>query len=255
MAIQTHKRAPGTPTWMHLMTPDLEAAKQFYRQLFGWTYLDTGPDFGHYHFARARDHDAAGLAGMQPDDQMPSAWTIYLASDDVAADAARVADLGGQVMVPPMEVGDTGSMAICVDPTGAVFGLWQAGRHTGASIVNEPGAMTWFEVNTPNAEAARNFYNQLFGLTAHKMEGMDYYTLHRGDETLFGVLQMDENWQGIPPHWMGYFAVDDTDASLKRLQEADGSVRVPPFDTPYGRMAVVADPFGATFSIIQLTKM
>jgi hypothetical protein len=236
---------------MGLSTPDLEAAKTFYRQLFGWDYVDLGPEFGHYHFALAGGRNATGLGLIDPNTPAPPAWTIFLASDDAAADTVRISAMGGQVIAPVMAVGDSGMMAVCVDPTGAVFGLWQTNTMIGASVENEHGAMTWWEVNTRDSAADCEFYGQLFGLTAHKMEGMEYFTLQRGEQMVCGVLQMDANWEGIPPHWMGYFAVDDTEAAIARAATAGGKLMVPAFDTPYGRMAVLADPFGATFSVIQ----
>jgi predicted enzyme related to lactoylglutathione lyase len=236
---------------MDLSTPDVEAAKKFYRQIFGWEYQDTGQAFGHYNMAQTQQHNAAGMAQMDAGAQMPSAWTIYFSSNDAAADVQRVKALGGQVLMDAMAVGDTGAMAICTDPTGAVFGLWQAKEHIGASIVGDHGSMAWWEVNTRELAAARDFYSALFDLTPHKMEGMEYYTLHRGEQMVCGVLQMDENWEGIPPHWMGYFAIDNTDAATEQATAAGGHVLVAPFDMPYGRMAVLSDPFGAAFSIVQ----
>ncbi len=256
MTTRTTKRPAGEPTWLDLATPNLEGAKAFYQQLFGWDYVDTGADFGHYNMAMSQGRNAAGIGPIwPPDSPQPSAWTIYFASDDAAADTAQVKALGGQVLVEPMQIADSGAMAICVDPTGAVFGLWQADQHIGAAVENEHGAMSWREVNTRDAAAAQTFYAQLLHLTANKvaMEGVDYYyVLQRGDAMLAGILQMDDNWKGIPPHWMGYFAVDNTDATIERAVATGGKVHIPAFDMPYGRMAVLADPFGASFSVVQL---
>lgn len=252
MTTRTTKRNPGEPTWMDLATPDLAVATEFYRQIFGWSYIDTGPDFGHYHMAMKDGHNAAGMGPLQPEAQMPSAWTIYFSTDDTAADAARVQALGGQVLVDTMPIGDSGKMVICADPTGAVFGLWEAQNHIGAGIDGEHGAMTWWEVNTRDSAAACDFYGKLFNLTPHKMEGQDYFILQRDGQMVCGVLQMDANWEGIPPHWMGYFAVDNTDAALAQVTAAGGRVAVPAFDMAYGRMAVIADPGGAHVSIVQL---
>ena len=108
MTTRTTKRTPGEPTWMDLATPDVEGAKEFYRQIFGWDYLDTGAEFGHYNFALAQGRNAVGLGPMQPGSPMPSAWTIYFSTDDAAADTARVKALGGQVIVDPMVIGDSG---------------------------------------------------------------------------------------------------------------------------------------------------
>jgi len=253
MTTRTTKRPAGEPTWMDLATPDLEVAKKFYGEIFGWSFVDTGPDFAHYHFAQSQGRNAAGIGPIWPPDSgQPSAWTIYIASDDAAADAERVKALGGQVLVEPMAIADSGVMAVCADPTGPVFGLWQAINHIGSGVENEHGAMTWSEVNTRDSAAARDFYSTLSNATPHKMEEVDYYYIvQRGDDMLYGILQMDHHWEGIPPHWMGYFAVDNTDATIERAIAAGGKLQVPAFDMQYGRMAVLSDPAGANFSIVQ----
>lgn len=252
MTTRTTKRTAGEPTWLDLSTPDLEVAKDFYRQVFGWDYVDTGADFGHYHFAQTQARNVAGVGPIwPPDSPMPSVWTIYFASDDAAGDAARVKALGGQVITEPMAISDSGVMAICADPTGAVFGLWQAINHIGSAVEYEHGSMAWCEVNTRDSAAACDFYGSLLNASANKMEGMDYHIMQRGEMMLCGVLQMDANWEGIPPHWMGYFAVDHTDSTIERAVAVGGKLMVPAFDTAYGRMAVLSDPAGATFSIVQ----
>lgn len=255
MSTRMTKLPAGEPTWYDLATPDLTVATAFYKEVFGWTYVNTGPDFGNYHFAQSDGRNVAGIGPIfPPDSPQPSAWTVYFASEDAAKDCERVKELGGQVLVEPMVISDSGSMAICMDPTGAAFGFWQADQHIGSGAANEHGAMTWCEVNTRDSDTARDFYTQLLNATAHKMDEMTYYTLHHGDDALAGILQMDENWEGIPPHWMAYFAVDNTDAAVERATAAGGQVRVKPFDMPYGRMAVLSDPAGATFSIVQLPQ-
>jgi uncharacterized protein len=251
MTTQTAKREAGQPIWFDLITPDLEQAKQFYRKIFGWDYVDSGENFGHYNLALAQGRNAAGIVPMQPSAEMPPNWTLYFSSDDAAADTKRVQELGGQVLSEAMVVGDLGSMAICADPTGAVFGLWQAGNHTGFEVEGEHGSMAWCEVNTPDSTAACDFYSKLFNLTPHRMEGdTEYYTMQRGDQMICGILQMDARWEGIPPHWMNYFYVDNTDATIEKAAAAGGTVMVPAFDMPYGRMAVLSDPGSATFSIV-----
>ena len=103
-----------------------------------------------------------------------------------------------------------------------------------------------------SARETIDFYGKLFNLTPQKMEGMDYFILQQGEQMVCGVLQMDANWEEMPPHWMGYFAVDNTDAALERVSAAGGKIMVPAFDMSYGRMAVIADPAGAVVSIVQL---
>lgn len=241
---------PGTPCWFDLMTPDPEAAAAFYAQVLGWGYTpDSGPEMGNYRMALARGKVAAGLGTTQ--EGMPAVWSVYFATPDVDAFAARVEALGGKVIDAPMNVGDAGRMAIFSDPTGSVFGAWQAGQHAGAEIVDVHGAMCWCEVNTWRSKEAAAFFGELLGARVEKMEGMEYYTLAVGPEPECGVLQMTAEWDGMQPAWMVYFAVDSADAAAKAIDAAGGKVMHGPFDTPHGRLVVSMDPFGAPFSVMQ----
>lgn len=238
----------GTPTWFDLTTPDAAKAHAFYTELFGWSYNVSGPELGYYAMAQLDGKNVAGLGPPAPDSNMPSVWSVYLASDDIQADIAKIKQLGGQLLFEPMQVPDQGTMVMATDPTGAAFGLWQSGKHVGAEIAEVPGSMVWCEVNSRDAVKARDFYCALFGLTWSSMPGMEYYTLQRGEANLAGVLQMDQNWhESIPAHWIPYFAVANTDEAIKVALEHGGKVRVEPFDTPFGRIAWIEDPFGAVF--------
>jgi hypothetical protein len=242
------------------MTPDLEKARMFYGALFGWKF-DVGPaETGYYTMCKVGGRNVAGMGQQPKDAPNPPSWNVYFAVENVDATCARIKEHGGQVVMGPMDVMEEGRLAFCADPTGAHFGLWQPRRHGGAQVVDQHGAMTWHEVNTRQGERARDFYTAVFGLEPRKMDGMVYWTLHKGQKAFAGVLQMNEQWPShvpphIPPHWMNYFAVDDTDAAVKKVGELGGKVQVPPLDTPYGRMAVVSDPGGATFALIKLSAM
>ncbi len=235
------------------MTNDLEEARQFCGGLFDWSF-DIGPEqMGSYTMCRSHGRNAAGMGKMPADAPFPPSWNVYFSVESVDDTLAKIKEAGGQLIVEPMDIPLAGRMAFCVDPTGAAFGLWQPREHKGAAVVDEPGSMTWCEVNTRSGENARDFYATVFGLDPHKMEGMDYWTLHTGDKTAAGVMQMDARWPAeVPPHWMAYFAVVDADTSANKVIELGGTVKVPPFDTPYGRICVVSDPSGAVFSILAL---
>lgn len=248
------KHVPGTVCWVDLMASDAEKARAFYGAVFGWKFEVGGPETGHYAMATVDGRNVCGIGSMPPGTQMPSVWSTYFETADVDASIAKAKELGGNVVMGPMDVMDAGRLAFMVDSTGAHFGLWQSKAHTGAQIVDEPNAMCWREVNTPDAAKAIDFYSKLFGLEPKKLEGdMQYWTLHKGPTTVGGVLQMTKEWEGVPPHWMNYFAVDDTDAAIQKIRAAGGKVSVPPFDTPYGRMSVVNDPNGAVFTVIKMT--
>ncbi|EYB67538.1 hypothetical protein DEIPH_ctg037orf0023 [Deinococcus phoenicis] len=257
MPVQTH-HAAGTCAWYDLTTEKPEETKRFYSDLFGWTFEDQGPDFGHYHMVRQNGHPVAGFMPKAPEmAQMPSAWTVYYTSADAQADAQRIRELGGQILSEPMQVGPLGHMLVATDPTGAVFGLWQPLAFQGSELENEHGSMTWQEVKTRDADRARDFYTQLFGATSEPMPGgTTYHILKQGKGNVGGIMQMDgEHWpDSVPAHWLPYFDVNDLQRAVKVAGESGGSVRVPPFDTPYGQMAVLADPDGAAFSVVQVNR-
>ena len=159
------------------------------------------------------------------------------------------------VVVPPMRVMDAGSLAFLVDPVGAHFALWQPGEHHGAQRVNEHGALSWNELVTAEVERAEAFYGELLGWTfeAMPMPEMDYTVIKNGERDNGGIMPMvGPQWEGVPPHWMTYFGVDDCDAAAAKAAATGGKVMVPPTDIPPGRFAVLQDPHGGTFTVIEL---
>jgi predicted enzyme related to lactoylglutathione lyase len=249
--------APGTPNWVDLGSPDIEASAAFYSGLLGWQVPESEnvEQTGGY---RRATKDGADVAGMMPlmQEGQPPAWTTYVSVADADATAAAVKEGGGSVMAEPMDVMGLGKMAIFGDPTGAVFGIWQPGTFSGAGRVNEPGAIAWNELNTRDPEAAKAFYGAVFGwgFDDHDMGEMGTYTeLKVGSDSVGGLLDMrgrvpDE----VPPHWLTYFAVEDTDAAVEKAKSSGGGVAFGPIDIPAGRFAVVHDPAGAMFCVIKL---
>ena len=245
--------ANGTPTWVDLMTPDPEGARKFYGQLFGWVFDVGGPESGHYTMCKVRGKNAAGLGQMPKDAKFPSAWTTYFSTDNVDAAAKRVRDNGGNLMMEPMDVMTAGRMAIAIDPTGGAFGFWQPREHKGAQARGEHGAMAWHELMTRDLGKARDFYAKVLEVEMSKMDApMEYYVGKKNDEMHFGLMAFPpEVPKEIPTHWLNYFRVDNTDASLAQLPKLGGKVLNPAMDSPYGRWAIVSDPFGASFAVIQ----
>lgn len=246
--------ATGTPCWVDLATPDPDDAVRFYTTVFGWGHetLPTSTGEPYHMFTKAGAHVAACMRQMPEAAAQgaPAAWTTYLAgdADDVAV---RAPAAGGQVLVAPFDVDGSGRMAIIAEPGGAVFGVWQARAHRGAQIVGEPGALVWNECNTSDLAATARFLEQVFGVETADLPDFPtgYRTFSVGGEARGGILQMTAEWEGIPPHWMTYFGVDDTDAACAAIADAGGKVSIPPFDSTFGRMAVVDDPQGAVFMV------
>jgi predicted enzyme related to lactoylglutathione lyase len=251
--------APGTPSWVDVSVPDPGAAADFYSAIFGWEVHETGDpeETGGYRMATLRDKYVAGIGPIQGEGQPPS-WMTYVSTDDADATAAKVKEAGGTVFAEPFDVMDVGRMAVFADPTGAVFAVWQPKQHPGAQLVNETGTFGWNELNTRDPEAAKAFYGAVFGWRGEKFDmngGPDYAIWHIGDEEggIGGMIDMrgsvpDE----VPPHWLVYFSVDDTDATVAQVKERGGDVAFGPEEIPnVGRFAVLTDQQGAHFAVIK----
>ena len=245
----------GVPCWVHLTVPDVPAAQAFYSAVLGWTFPEPDDDADGYVMAQVDGADVAGL-GPTPQAGIPAAWTLYLATDDADATAAAVGAAGGTMLLPPGDVGPAGRMFVAADPTGAVFGGWQAGGHIGAQLHSEPGGLVWEDLRSPDPDTARAFYTAVFGFETRELEmaGPDYTTFGLpggGDAPLGGMGGMVGAPEGTPPHWLVYFGVADTDAAVAAGEAAGGTRTGEPHDSPFGRMGYLRDPFGASFVVIE----
>ena len=251
--------AAGTPSWVDLGTPDIDAAVEFYSGLFGWEVPESEnvEQTGGYRRATKNGADVAGMMPLMQEGQ-PPAWTTYVSVDDADAVAAAVKEAGGSVMAEPMDVMDLGRMAIFADPTGAAFGIWQPGTFPGAGLVNEAGALAWNELGTRDPGAAKTFYAAVFGweFEDQDMGEMGTYTILKlGEDQIGGLMDISGRVPDeVPAHWLTYFAVADTDAAVETVKGSGGDVRFGPIDIPAGRFAVVADPAGAVFAVIQMPE-
>jgi uncharacterized protein len=265
---------PGVPCWIDTSQPDPEAAVEFYRGLFGWEVENVMPpgSEGKYFVGRIRGGDVAAV-GSIPEGAPPMAmWNTYVWVDSADETASKVRDAGGNVLTEPFDVMKAGRMAVCADPEGAVFMAWQAKEHKGAQIVNEHGSLNFNDLNTRNVKGAKDFYGAVFGWKTLKLPGgFEMWTLPGyGDhleasdpdlrkrnaefgapagfvDVVASIVPLADDQADLPPHWNVTFAVDDADAAAAKATELGGKVIAPPFDAPWVRMTVIADPQGATF--------
>jgi len=242
--------------WVELATSDPSAAKSFYSAAFGWELADMDMPMGKYTMATIGGKSVCGMM-LLPEEakQMgaPPHWLSYVATSDVAASLAKVAELGGTKLAGPMDIGP-GSMAVVADPSGGVFAFWQPKQSMGAWLYREPNALCWNELLTTNVDAAGKFYSTLFGWKPEAMpmpEGT-YTVFKKGEEGVAGMMAMPPMAAGAPSAWFPYFAVQSTDGFIEKVTKLGAKVQVPPQDVPnVGRFAVLVDPQGATFAVLQ----
>lgn len=253
--MEVDKFEPGIPGWVDLGTPDLDAARAFYSALFGWDIPPGPEEAGGYSVAMMRGRATAGFGpSMNPG---PPTWSTYVIVDSADDIAKKVANAGGMAFVEPMDVLDAGRMAVFADPRGAVFSVWQPNAMPGAGIVNEPNSYSWSELVTSDVNASKDFYGKIFGWGADTQDAgpMGTYTEWKvGDASVGGMLPRPPVLPAeVPDHWAVYFSVADINAATAKVKELGGAVHMGPMEVQPGTLAMVADPLGAVFNVIQLS--
>jgi predicted enzyme related to lactoylglutathione lyase len=251
----------GAPNWIDLATSDVERAQEFYGTVFGWTFEGSGPEYGGYVTALSDGRPVAGLMQNDPQWNAPDGWTTYLHTADVKASIAAAIAAGAVACVEPaepMEIKDKGWMGMLSDPAGGFFGLWQPGGHRGFEVVGEQGAPIYFQLTTRDYAGSLDFYRQVFGWQTNTVSDTDefrYSTATFDGDALLGVMDgaaflPDEQ----PSSWTFFLGADDVDKTVQMVLDNGGSVVRAAEDTPYGRLAAVADPTGAGFNLSSLTQ-
>lgn len=244
-----------TFSWVDVATPDPEAGKAFYCNLFGWTFTDEpAGDAGTYTMLSLDGKTVAGLSGMPPgQSNQHGYWTSYVTTYDIDATSTRVSDLGGTLLAPPFDVMDSGRMALLLDPTGAFSAMWEPKNHIGAAIVNQPNSFGWNELLTTDKDAAIRFYSALYGWEFTHNEESGYTEIMNNGRAAGGMLQITAEMGDFPSNWMVYFMVEDVDETIAKAQELGGGTMMPPFNAPgTGRIAMLRDPQGISFYVIRL---
>jgi uncharacterized protein len=243
------------PAWVDLSSSDAAASRDFYARLFGWQ-VEVNPDplYGGYALAKLDGKDVGGI-GPKMDPNAPTAWNLYIGTDDIDDLAKRVTAGGGVVAAPPFDVGDQGRMAVFQDPSGAFISAWQGTRMGGfqTEVANSFG---WAELNARGVEKALPFYTQLFGWTTKSSEmgeGQPPYNEFQLDgQSVAGAWEMSPMVPPqVPSYWQIYFTVDDVDAAYQKALVEGATEMLSPQDFPGGRFAIVSDPQGASFGLLK----
>jgi uncharacterized protein len=243
---------PGTPCWVDLSTDDVAASGTFYATLFGWEVdaIDD-PDAGGYTML-VKDGKQVAALGPKQDPSQPTAWTIYVSTDDADKTAEVVQSAGGTVILAPFDVLRAGRMAIVADPAGGVIALWQATGMKGAGIVDEPGSFSWAELNSRDTAKA-----EAFGWTAttSEMGDMRYTEFKSGDKSVAGMMAVNPGMPAeVPSYWMPYFEAADIDAKFGEATALGAATMVEPQSMPQLKFAILRDPQGATFGLLQMDR-
>ncbi len=249
--------AHGTPCWVSLVAHDLEGAEAFYGALLGWEFTPGPTELGCYVRATLRGAKVAGIGTAPNEPGRPAEWTTYFAVDSADLASERVRECGGTVAVGPLRSEGAGRLAVAADLSGAFFGLWEGQEHLGWEVVGEPGAPVWNELVTNDEPLAAAFYGSVLGRSVVAADpsavrrGEEEATLRVDGHRVAGLRQSTDLREG-PPRWRVYFAVTDTDLTVRQAIALGGLALVEPHDTPYGRVARLADPQGGRFSVVQL---
>jgi uncharacterized protein len=266
----------GVPCWVDTMQPDPEAAKEFYGELFGWTFENRAPADapGPYYAAKRHGLDVAAIGGPTDGATAPS-WNTYTAVADADQTTERVRAAGGTVLTEPTVIPEAGRLATFADAQGAVFSAWEAGAFIGAQLVNEPGSWNFSELHTRATADAARFYRDVFGwdvlsfgmgdtqYTFFTLDGYGDFLAHdnpavRENQEASGapggfadavawLIDSSSEPEATPAHWSVTFAVDDADGAAATADRLGGKVLVPPFDAEPVRMTILSDPQGAIF--------
>ncbi|MFJ7336722.1 VOC family protein [Streptomyces sp. NPDC101116] len=248
------RHVPGAPCWVSLMVHGPDATEEFYGALFGWEFRPGPQQLGPYVRALLDEREVAGIGRLPPDRHLPIAWTPYFASENADLTAETVRSRGGTIGVGPLDAADAGRLAIGSDPSGAVFGIWQAATHLGTAVAGVPGTPAWNELLTFKSAGVAKFYRTVFGYEEEPVVSadIDYVSLHLDGEPVASIRGLGH---ALPrdrgPHWVTYFQVADADDASEHLVRLGGQVLEPVHDTAHGRVVKVADPEGARFALLQ----
>lgn len=241
---------PGAFCWVDLAAADPDAAGAFYAAVLGWEIGPSGgPETADYRQALV---DGSPVAGIYRGARELPSWNSYVSVEDADATAARAVELGATVEAGPFDVMDLGRSALIRDPQGADVAIWQPGTMAGAALVNDVGALTLNQLNTPDPAGAEAFYTALFGWEIAQVieDPFPYWGIRNADWLNGGMMGLQPG-NPAPPHWLPYFTVEDVDAADASIVDAGGTVVVPVMPAGEGRILVAMDPQGAAFAVFE----
>jgi hypothetical protein len=251
-----HRPASGTIAWLDLGTDDVDAARDFYGGLLGWSYTVAETPVGAYHVALLGDREIAGImaSGADAAEQVPPMWTVFIEVAALKTTIAVAVAVGGTVVQPPVDVPSGARVAALADPSGAMFALIESPVEAWTLVRDEPGGLYWAEVLSRDVPTATAFYEATFGWKPESTDagGTRYTTFWLNGQPVAGLMAMPPQVPAeAPSHWLVYFAVADIDRAVAATAKLGGAVAQPPMDIQPGRFAILEDPRGAVFAVCE----
>lgn len=247
----------GMPYWIDLTTSEPAKSAHFYSQLLGWEITEEveGSD---YRIARVQGLPVAGFIRQPEQASFPDTWITYFLADNLDQQLAKIRDLGGRVLAEPAEV-QLGRMAVLVDTAGAMFGLIEPRGEDAFIAAGEPGTPVWHE-NTvvTRYDETVEFYRELFGWMVSTMDGgpnFRYTTALQDGAAFAGIFGAEGQFPPqVPSFWQSYLGVSGVDAAVAKVPELGGEVIREPWDSEFGRMALISDSTGATVTLCEIDE-
>lgn len=252
----TAERHPGKMVLAELVTPDLAGAERFYGGLFGWTFQ--GVPSGTFAQGSLNGQVVAAIAQRPlPPDRQPG-WLGFIATDDVEKTDALAVQNGAKVLFGPHAFANLGREAVLADPQGAVFAVLASSSGDPPDVLADPGAWIWSSLITQTPSVDAGFYKTVFGYESFTMpEAQDaqHLILASGNYARASVNPIPSSWTAGRARWLNYVRVDDATATAAKVTALGGHVLVAPrIDRQGGKVAVVTDPQGALFGLLEWSE-
>jgi predicted enzyme related to lactoylglutathione lyase len=247
----------GKVIFVELVTPDLAAAKQFYAGLFGWTFRDIQAGKTEYAEASLNGHPVAGLIHreVQAGEHRQPAWLSFIAVRDADAATKIALQQGAKVLFGPHSIPDRGRETVFADPQGAIFAALASSSGDPPDVLAAPGEWIWSSLITSDPDTAAAFYQTLFDYEVFDLpaaEGTQHLMLASDNYVRASVNTLPAHKPNIHPHWLNFVRVEDAVKMTAKLVALGGRVLVEPrADRHGGKVAVVADPLGAPFGLLE----
>jgi predicted enzyme related to lactoylglutathione lyase len=247
----------GKVVLVQLVTPDLSVAKRFYGELFGWRFRDLKLGGEDYAEASLDGQLVAGLMhkAIAAGERRQSSWLTFLAVGDVDATKKLAVSHGAKVLLQPHTIPNRGREAVFSDPQGAVFAVLASSSGDPPDELADPGEWIWSSLSTTDPDANAGFYQTLFDYEVFDLpadQGARHLMLASDSYARASVNTLPMNRPNARPHWLNYVHVEDVATMSAKVVELGGRIFVEPrLDRHGGKVAIVADPLGAPFGLLE----